>query len=171
MNNKVTELLVKLVNEYGIYKAVEMTGLNVIQLFDRLGNNIVIDSEMANELLRMLWNQNLLPKKVNNFKLTFETFDGVLYWELDTPLELFQALCTPFWDGNKSIPIDFSYYSFVDDDNNIEEEPEWYVSIDYTDNFNSIQELIEWFKEWYIPVVYKQLTVFLNKARKQYRGS
>ena len=68
MSNKVTELLVKLVNEHGVYKAMQMTGLDIIQLFDRLGNNVVIDSEMANELLRMLWNQNLLPKNVNNWK-------------------------------------------------------------------------------------------------------
>ena len=92
MSNKVTELLVKLVNEHGVYKAMQMTGLDIIQLFDRLGNNVVIDSEMANELLRMLWNQNLLPKNVNNWKLSFDSMDGILYWELKSDTEEITAM-------------------------------------------------------------------------------
>lgn len=169
-NNEVSKLLVKMVNEHGVYKTIEMTGLDVIQLFDRMGNNIVIDSEMANDLLRMLWNKNLLPKNVNNFKLHFETFDGVLYWELESTSESIQAMCTPFWEGYASIPIDFSYYTYIDGlGNKVDANPEWYESIDYKDNFDSIQDLIEWFKEWYIPVVYHQLNKFLKKARKEYR--
>jgi hypothetical protein len=169
-NNEVSKLLSKMVNEYGVYKAMEMTGLNVIQLFDRLGNNIIIDSEMANELLRMLWRQNLLPKKVNNFKLYYETFDGVLYWNLETDTEEAQAMCTPFWDGNKLIPIDFEYYTFKKDGQSDEYNPQWYKGIPYEDNFDSIQDLIDWFKEWYIPVVYFQLNKFLKKARKEYKN-
>ena len=170
-NNEVSKLLVKMVNEHGVYKAMEMTGLDVIQLFDRMGNNIVIDSEMANDLLRMLWNKNLLPKNVNNWKLTFETFDGVLYWELNTKSEEAQSMCTPFWEGYKSVPIDFTYYTYIEDGIRYEYNPEWFESIDYKDNFDSIQDLIEWFKEWYIPVVYRQLNKFLKKSRKEYRDN
>jgi hypothetical protein len=169
-NNNLSELLVKMVNEHGVYKSMEMTGLDVIQLFDRMGNNIVIDSEMANDLLRMLWDKNLLPKNVNNWKLSFDTFDGVLYWELNTKSEESQAMCTPFWEGYESVPIDFSYYTYIEDGIRYEYNPEWFESIDYKDNFDSIQDLIEWFKEWYIPIVYHQLNKFLKKARKEYEG-
>jgi len=170
-NNDVSKLLTKLVNEHGVYKAMEMTGLNVIQLFDRLGNNIIIDSEMASDLLRLLWNKNFLPKKVNNFKLYFESFDGVLYWHLDTEAEEAQAMCTPFWEGNKSVPIDFDYYTVKRDGGSEEHNPQWYKSIPYEDNFDSIQDLIDWFKEWYIPVVYHQLNNFMKKARKEFRDN
>lgn len=170
-NNEVSRLLAKMVGEHGVYKTMEMTGLNVIQLFDRLGNNVIIDSEMANDLLRMLWNQNLLPKTVNNFKLTYETFDGILYWNLDSKTEEIVAMCTPFWEGNKSIPIDFSYYTVKENGTEEEYNPEWYENIDYKDDFDSIQDLIDWFKEWYIPVVYHQLIKFLKKARKEYRDN
>jgi hypothetical protein len=170
-SHNLSELLVKMVNEHGVYKAMEMTGLDVIQLFDRMGNNIVIDSEMANGLLRMLWNKNLLPKNVNNWKLSFDTFDGVLYWDLTTESEEAQAMCTPFWEGYNSVPIDFSYYTYIEDGIRYEYNPEWYESIDYKDNFNSIQDLIEWFKEWYIPVVYHQVNKFLKKSRKEYEGN
>jgi len=169
-NNEVSILLTKMVNEYGVYKALQMTGLDVMQLFDRLGNNVIIDSEMANDLLRMLWNQNLLPKTVNNFKLSYETFDGVLYWNLDSKTEEIVAMCTPFWEGYKSIPIDFSYYTYIEDGIRYEYNPEWFESIDYKDNFDSIQDLIDWFKEWYIPVVYFHLNKFIKKARKEYEG-
>ena len=171
MSNKVTELLVKLVNEHGVYKAMQMTGLDIIQLFNRLGNNVVIDSEMANELLRMLWNQNLLPKNVNNWKLSFDTMDGVLYWELKSDTEEITAMCTPFWEGYESIPIAFSHYTVKENGTEVEHNPELYESINYKDNFDSIQDLIEWFKEWYIPVVYRQLNKFLKKARKEYRNN
>lgn len=170
-NNEVSKLLAKMVNEHGVYKAMEMTGLDVIQLFDRLGKNVIIDSEMANDLLRMLWDRNLLPKTINNFKLSYETFDGVLYWNLDSKTEEIVAMCTPFWEGHKSIPIDFSYYIVKENGTEEEYNPEWFHSIDYKENFDSIQELIEWFKEWYIPVVYFYLNKFIRKARKEYRDN
>lgn len=170
MSKKISELLVKLVNEHGIYKAIQITGLNVIQLFERANNKIVIDSEMANDILRMLWNENLLPKNVNNWEIYFESFDGILYWNLKTDNEEVQSMCTPFFEGTKSVPMDFAYYTYIEDGIRYEYNPDWYENVEYKDNFYSIQDLIEWFKEWYIPVVYHQLNKFLKRARKEFEG-
>lgn len=167
-NNDIAKLLAKMVNDYGVYKTLNITGLDVIQLFDRLGNNIEIDYEMANDLLRMLWNKNMLPKKVNNWELHFETFDGVLYWNLKTKTEMADAMCTPFWDGESITPIELQYYTTIEDGEKNEYQVDLYKGVEYKDKFESIQELIDWFKEWYIPVTYYQLNKFLKQVRKEF---
>lgn len=162
------QLLIDLVNKEGVEKAMEITGLNVLSLFDRIGK-IEITPDLASILLYLLFKEGELPLNVNKFKLTWDYFDGVLYWHYKTDVEEFESMCTPFWDGRNGTPIELTYYTYIDIEGTRDEvelsNNQKYIYIDNEFKFNNIQDLINWYKEFYIPTCYYYLKRFIKEVR------
>jgi hypothetical protein len=169
-HDNVKNLLVDLINKEGVEKTMDITGLNVLDLFERIGN-FKFDSELSGLVLYLLFKEGKLPKNVNNFTLNWDYFDGVLYWQYKNEIETSESMCTPFWDLLNGTPIHMTYYTYIDiegDTNEVElGNDEKYIFIENEFTFNNIQDLITWFKEFYIPTCYYYLSKFLDEVREE----
>ena len=87
------------------------------------------------------------------------------------------SMCTPFWDGMFIIPVESSFYR----NRNFKSGEDYLDSIELTskliDNksytyFNSGNEIITWFNDFYIPNVYDiLLNTHLPKYQLLYKES
>jgi len=70
--DSLSETLINIFTEYGLEKSLLMTGLNVFQLFDRIGE-VNISANDSYEILYHLFNntkfKDALLKKIDNFTL------------------------------------------------------------------------------------------------------
>jgi len=165
--NELSKLLRNLLNENGLDKTLTITGLDIFQLFDRIGF-VKIDADMSYQLIYHLFRiyDDELTKKISNYTLEFN-FDGVMEWNYKNKKtnESMFALCTPYWDGNSFTPIDCEYYikddfEFLKDDGD-----DFYFSFKCPNEFNSLMELMYWYENEYIPTVYNKLNEFLEEFR------
>lgn len=163
--NKLRDAFKKYLSENGLNSTLKMTGLSIIQLFDKIGEFEFTD-EMCYDALYKLFRikeNNPLIKKILNFELEYE--DGILVWYYKTPKEEMRSLCTPFHDGDPRVPIDTEYYTFIKGSSVKEMYVEEHSSLSINETFNSLEELIEWFNMWYIPSVIKVLGKHLKILR------
>ena len=67
-------------------------------------------------------------------------------------------MATPFWDGSKFTPIEISWFTLLNDDMNIiyelEGDGSFYKAFEHQSNFDSVEELLNWYEETYLPGVY-----------------
>jgi hypothetical protein len=78
--NKINNLLRNLLSENGLDKTLTITGLNVFQLFDKIGF-IPINPDMSYVLIYHIFRNydDELTKKIGDYTLEFN-FDGVMEW-------------------------------------------------------------------------------------------
>jgi hypothetical protein len=165
--NKINNLLRNLLSENGLDKTLTITGLNVFQLFDKIGF-IPINPDMSYVLIYHIFRNydDELTKKIGDYTLEFN-FDGVMEWNYKNKKtnESMYALCTPYWDGNSFTPIDCEYYIKYDFEFSKDDEDDFYFSFKCPNEFNSLMSLMSWYEEEYIPTVYNKLNEFLEKYR------
>lgn len=163
------EKLKKIYKEKGIYEVTKITGLasyDVIRLLD-----IKLNTVLSNEVLTDLVYDKILPNPYKNISFTVGN-DGV--WYLDSIFELNDgiivkvgSMATPFWDGTDILPIDTNYFEFFEGKDNKtpikSEEAELYDSFDVSGNFENIEKLIEWYRDFYLPKVEKVIKDHLDK--------
>jgi len=163
-----SNLLMNLVKENGLSKTLEITGLNIINLFDRIGN-FAIDANLLNEIILELFDKNddILINKINNYSLYLDSLEGTIRWTYtnNKTNERMFAICTPFWDGNDFLPIDVEGY--IKDEDELWNEFQKIIPI--SPDFNSIEEIIEWFNTKYINTVVSVLDGCLKDYRKKYK--
>ena len=79
----------------------------------------------------------------------------------------------PFWDGKPSIPIDTDYYLLQDKNGEVitEEDVEEFDEIKTRSEFESVEDLLTWYKHFYLPRVYNVITeIHLPKIREQVKS-
>lgn len=167
-----SEVLLKLVNKRGVKITLDITGYSILELFMALEDKVSIDSETAYQLLFELnKNTNLLHDKIGYAKLRFSEMDGIVHWKLILPDEAMEAMCTPFWDGEKYIPIDITEYTYRNIDYDLFNTKIGYIKLDKLDKlepFNSVSELVHWFNTTYLNEVYDVLLRYLQVYREEY---
>ena len=161
--------LIELINTQGVYDSSKMLGISITDIVRLSG--IPIYSEIAYEVLYENINNKNLPTKYKEFKINAE-FDGVVGWDGNLKTGYFSpditetvhALATPFYDGNNRIPIDLDWYTLSVENNkiisNISGDGDYFNSIDHDGSFNNIDELFDWYKKVYLPMVYR---IIMNK--------
>lgn len=166
--NKVSNLLRNLLSEYGLEKTLLMTGLNVFQLFDRMGE-VNINADKSYEILFHVFRndqfKDVLLKKINNFTLDWESTGGILHWTFNRGIEIMKSMCTPYWDGQPGTPVFTEYYSYSKDGDTWDDKEDY---IKAPSQFNSLEELIDWFNSEYILKVHKKLMSHLESYREEY---
>ena len=167
-----SEVLAKLVNKSGVEKTLDITGYNILELFMALDDKVKIDSETAYQLLfELKKNTNLLHDKIGYAKLRFSEMDGIVHWRLILPDEIMEAMCTPFWDGGKNIPIETIEYTYTKKNNNMDSiygGDNTTIKLDKLEPFNSVSELVHWFNTTYLNEVYDVLLGYLQVYREEY---
>jgi hypothetical protein len=168
-SDKLAETLRNILTDYGIKKTLLITGLNVFQLFDRMGDVIITPSDSYEILFHIFNNEkfeNTLLKKIDNFTLNWDGMDGVLRWSYQKGFENMESMCTPYWGGEPGTPIFTELYTYGKNQETIWDDKEDYIKA--PSQFNSLEELIDWFNSDYILKVNKILTKHLKLYREKY---
>jgi len=169
------EELRNLIKRLGIYNVSELTGMKIYEL--AIVSKLSFDYKTANEILWSLIYNDKLPKNYQGFEISLDEFGGAYYWNYEKttryygpPLkEKIYALATPFWDANPYIPIDIEYYEVytLNGIKIIEKNPQIFSMIQpIKEWFNSVEELIIWYKEFYLEKVYTEIMEGVNVIRK-----
>jgi hypothetical protein len=102
--------------------------------------------------------------------------EGILEWVCTNKdifsnkkyVEKMLIYATPFWDGENKIPIVMSYYEVLDEktDKTIIVFEDDFESIKIDKTFKDIEELLVWFRDFYLPEVYNVIIKYRNEYRK-----
>ena len=162
--NRLERLVKNYVDKYGLRKTSEMMGLSLSKIVQIA--KVPIDSEVAFEILREKFIQKELKDTYKKFIISLDRMDGIFYWETTTRtdrypedrVEQITVMATPFWDGSKFTPIEISWFTLLNDDMNIiyelEGDGSFYKAFKHQSNFDSVEELLNWYEETYLPGVY-----------------
>lgn len=185
--NKFSKIAIELLNTYGYVGAAKLTSKSLCEFLLSINTPINIDSNMAHSFIISAFIDGELQNQIGNFKLHYENVEGVLYWfyendNLNGPEsglklpyskynERMVSMCTPFWDGLFFIPVESNFYknhNFKTDESyhwEIELKSKLIDNKSYT-YFNSGNEIITWFNDFYISNVYD---ILLNTHLPNYR--
>ena len=162
--NRLEKLVSKYLNEFGLSKTSEMMGLSLSKIIEIAKSPI--DSEVAFEILREKFIQGELKDTYKKFIISLDRMDGIFYWEITTRtdrypedrVEQITVMATPFWDGSTYTPVEISWFTLLNDEMNIiyelEGDGSFYKAFKHQSNFDSVEELLNWYEETYLPGVY-----------------
>lgn len=170
MKNSTFEKLLKIYKESddGLTDVSKITGLPRYEVVNLL--KLDIDPPMANMILYDMMREGKLPK-INKNGFYIDNMTGAWYIELKRPInEKYHAvqygIATPYWDGNPILPIDTEWVliNSNSDGEKVEEiEGQLYESFDTPKQFNSVESLLEWYRDFYIPKVNEVLDLHFNE--------
>jgi len=157
MNNRLLELYKKI----GLYETSKITGMPSYELLNVLKQPI--DTEMSKNVLDDLLLDGKLPiyKDIDiDINIDTDTFDGVWYLDKKFDIEgdryiVLYSMATPFWDGADILPFDTTNYTVYNKKGDVLEDfdVEIYDAVEANGNFKNIEELIKWYKNFYLPHV------------------
>ena len=165
MSKKYRDSIVKLIDSHGAIEASKLIGLSITELIHQSG--ISFDNKTAYLILRNLINENKLPTNYKKFNIRFNPFDGISVWSYNNDKNIngvivkehITCFATPFWDYTNIIPVDFSNYSLETEDGeeiiNLDFSDSYQKEIKTRDSFDSIEDLLLWYKNFYLPKVYE----------------
>lgn len=165
--NRQENALRNYINKYGIYDTYKMLGISLTKLVKISG--IPINGIIANDVLMENLENGNLTDTYKGFKIQ-SNLDGVVYWDgeiktgefLPNYTELITAMATPFWDGVDYTPVEIDWFTLEDRSRKIGEQVvvetegsgNYYKELQDKTRFNSVEELLSWYDEVYLPGVY-----------------
>lgn len=173
------ESLLRLVEKVGIWDAAKMVGLSITEILT-ITKYPLYPTESYEVLLELIRNKQI-PTEYEEFEIYSSGFEGTVSW---TPLtsirteyngrrftEGIMILATPYWDGRAILPYNVEYY--VLNINGLhaanEEQPDFYFVKKVPGKFRNIEELLQWYKEVYLPGVYDNImNTILPQLRAEY---
>lgn len=177
MKEKHREYIRKQIKENGLYETSQLLGLSMAQLIVISG--IEITTKYANEVLLDMMDKKDIPTRYKGFEIEHNGDGGVAWYgshltdKFGPELrETIYGMATPFWDGNNMIPIDFDFYDLATPSENSSlysyDSYGLYQSIiTARKKFESLEKLLEWYRDFYLPTVYdKIMNECLPEVRK-----
>ena len=165
--NKQENVLRKYINEFGIYDTYKMMDISFTKLVKI--SNIPIKGMIANDILMENLENGNLTDTYKGFKIQ-SNLDGVVYWDgelktgefLPNYTEVITAMATPFWDGLDYTPVEIDWLSLEDRSREIGKQVvvetdgggNYYKALKDKTRFDSVEELLSWYDEVYLPGVY-----------------
>ena len=167
------------IEKHGFNDTAKMTGFNKLKLAELSGLPIKGDTfHNENEitvgnLLRDLVNQN---REYETCTLHYEGMSGIVEWNCnfmdDENYYRLTIAATPYWDGHNTTPIDM-FNVEVTPINSPEDKREFDTTSDYLNEFDSpksfenASELMDWFKDEYIPKTYDIIVKSLEDFKER----
>ena len=135
--------------------------------------NMKIDCELAEELTSLLcWKTNLINKKYsfNDGKSTLEFtwggFSGIVYFTYNDETYEIIGMASPYWNGVCHIPVDLQSIEIKLTGESEENFDSSGIELENTPSeFNSIQEMIDFFNTVYPIEVIKVIPELISKYR------
>jgi len=166
MSEKLQNTLIKLIKDNGLWEASVIAGLDMIDLVSKSG--IKINSDIAYRIIVELYSDEKLPTSYKEFTLDYSRFDGTLVWvgKFDVNIkgekitEHLSIYATPFWDGQEIIPFNLMSFNFYDENGEemgYDDNSDYYRFIEVRDEFDTVKDLLEWFKNFYLPNCYEMI--------------
>ena len=150
----------KLIENLGLTNASNILGLPKYELV-RIAN-YPINCETANMLLFDLNRDNLLPTVYKDCEISVSNWDGIFSWEYKGPDdEKMLTMATPFWDGNNITPVESTEYEI----NGFTIDEDFYIELKSQIEFDGIEDLLTWYKHFYLPKVYNLILSNLERFR------
>jgi hypothetical protein len=153
------------IEKHGFTDTARMTGMNKLKLAELSGLPIKGDtfhSEneiVVGDLLRDLVNQN---REYKTCELHYSGLEGIVEWNCrfkdDENYYRLTIAATPYWDGNNT-PIDMFNVEVTpiyspEDKKEFETINDYLHEFDCPKSFENANELMDWFREIYIPKTY-----------------
>jgi len=117
-----------------------------------------------------------LNREYSACTLHYEGMSGIVEWDCrfkdDENYYRLTIAATPYWDGDNSTPIDM-FNVKVTPINSPENKKEFDTSGDYyhefkcPKSFENANELVDWFKDKYIPRVYRNIVLGMYQEFKE----
>jgi hypothetical protein len=165
--------LYDMIKKYGINHMRNITDFSVIELIQR--SKYPISLNIAYEIIFELYSKGLLPKEYNEFELKIENLNKMIIWSYEGRyndyIEKMETFATPFWNDEQTIPVENDYYSLTDTETGeeINENSLFQNDIDVkTNSFKDIEELLTWYKNFYLVKVYEYLKRSLILVREDF---
>jgi len=150
----------ELIENLGLTNASNILGLPKYELV-RIAN-YPINYETANMLLFDLNRDNLLPTVYKDCEISVSNWDGIFSWEYKGPDdEKMLTMATPFWDGNNITPVESTEYKI----NGFTIDEGFYIELKSRIEFDGIEDLLTWYKHFYLPKVYNLILSNLERFR------
>jgi hypothetical protein len=174
--NRFLQTVNRYVDKYGVYNATEIIGISLTEIV-KLTNH-PIDNSLAYRLIYENFINEKLKRKYKEFKLSMEYGDLVSWFGQfengpfgSDNVEQFSVYATPFFEEGKTTPIEISWYDLLKDDGSvisIENEGKYFYELKHKTEFESIDELFEWYDNFYLPRTYNILfSDLIPEARNQ----
>lgn len=163
--DKFTQKLRMGIEKHGFTDTARMTGMNKLKLAELSGLPIKGDtfhSEneiVVGDLLRDLVNQN---REYKTCELHYSGLEGIVEWNCnfkdDENYYRLTIAATPYWDGNNT-PIDMFNVEVTpiyspEDKKEFDTIGDYLHEFDCPKSFDNANELMDWFREIYIPKTY-----------------
>jgi hypothetical protein len=168
-----SEKISELINRVGLTDASKILGLpryEMVRIVDK-----PFDEVTANFLLWDLMDDNLLPKSYKNS--TIYVNDGIFYWTTkftdNVGFVEMSTMATPFWDGSKVTPVETDWVLIKNEEGDSiydqETGGEYFDEIINRTNFDGIEDLLTWYKHFYLPKVYNLILTQFSKFKDDYQ--
>jgi len=166
------EKIQKLIDRHGLTDASKISGLpryELIRICD-----YPINHEIANTILWDLMYDNLIPKTYKNSTI-YVSVDGVFYWTTKfvdgTNKVEITSMATPFWDGGKTTPVEGEWILItnIENDEKVHDQElygEYFDELVSRVEFDGIEDLLTWFKHFYLPKVYNLILKQFEKFKE-----
>jgi len=182
---KKQQVLLKIVERFGIFQAVKSTGSSLYEIYKELDGHLEFTLGVCVELLEdMFKNTSLLKQTDENISLDWGVFtDGICTWFYNNKRtgEQLTTAATPFWDVGSNVPVDIEDYVVDRFDPNTrewtivyQEYADFHDTLEYEDvpeKFGRLSHLINWFNEVYFEdvkeVIYDGLKILRNNAKRK----
>ena len=170
------EYLRNLIKKEGIYNVSELTGMKVHEVASV--SQLQFDYKLASEIIYSLVDDDKVKKNYEGFEISIDMMSGTFDWTRKKTTDFYGPklketiglLATPFWENQNNVPIDITYYE-VKTLNGLtfyEEHPDIFDSIEPAKGwYRSVDDLINWFNESYLPSVYQVLVKHLPRIRER----
>jgi len=159
------------IEKHGFTDTAKMTGMNKLKLAELSGLPIKGDTFhskneiVVGDLLRDLVNQNREYKTCN---LHYSGREGIVEWNCnfkdDENYYRLSIAATPYWDGHNNTPIDMFNVEVTpiyspEDKREFDTTGDYNHGFDCPESFKNANELMDWFKDKYIPRVYRNIVL------------
>jgi len=167
MTDKHKKILQDKIKELGLYEASRLFGLTMAEILNY--SKIKITHNYANQVLLELMDAEKITTKYKGFYIQHNG-EGAVVWHRSkntdefgpTLVETIYCMATPLYNGNSVIPIDFDYYMLEEPSQRttifeyeLYGECERIIRVD--NEFESLQELLEWYEDFYLPQIYNNI--------------
>lgn len=173
------ESLIRLIEKLGNWEAAKMLGITIAELLT-ITKRPLFAEECYDVLLELIRNKQI-PTEYEEFDIYSSSLEGTVLWVPKSSLkseykgqklsEIIMVLATPYWDGMSILPYNVQYYELYNNKELLanEEQPDFYLVKKIPGRFRNIDELIQWYKEVYLPSVYDNIiNTILPQLRADY---
>lgn len=170
MDNFIQKMKIS-INKFGFVDTANMLGIDKLKLAELSQLPIKADTfEEQDDIVvgDVLYGLVKLNPKYKTCTLHYEGMSGIVEWNCnfmdDENYYRLTIAATPYWDGHNTTPIDMFNVEVTpinspEDKREFDTTNEYFHEFKCPESFENASELMDWFKDEYIPRVYRNIVL------------